>query len=279
MSTNTDIEWCDASWPVVAGCKKRSPGCAHCWAVNWSWRLAHNQHTQEYRGAVEKVAQTEQGVTRVQAGEPGRLQWSGNIIPLETHLDWPEKKWKKPLKIFVSNMGDLFDEEVPDEFIERVFRTMLAVPRHTYQVLTKEPGRLVSLTPRISALVKAHGGQADRWPANWWFGVSVENPAWYWRIRDIIKVPAAVHFISAEPLLKALIHIPLEHIEWVIAGCESGPEARPMNEAWVEQLLTDTKRAGASFFYKQKLDERGHKVSLPQLHSRSWSEFPLQEAA
>jgi protein gp37 len=248
--------------------------------VGWTWRLAHNPHTQQdYQGAVEKVAHTGQEVIRVQAGEAGHLQWTGTIISLERHLDWPTTKWKQPRKIFVSNMGDLFDQDVPEEFILRVFQAMLSAPQHTYQLLTKEPGRLVSLLPAIAALLEAHGLPSERWPSNWWAGVSVENPAWYWRIREIIKVPAAVHFISAEPLLRALVNIPLEHVEWVIAGCESGPGARPMDEEWVKQLFDDTKRVGASFFYKQRLDERGHKVSLPVLRGRSWAEFPDVEAA
>lgn len=278
MSSRTAIEWCDASWPVVAGCKKRSPGCAHCWAIPWTWRLAHNPSTQEYRGAVEKVALADQGAKlRVGAGEPGSLQWTGAILLLESHLDWPQKRWRQPQKIFVSNMGDLFDQDVPDDFIERVFRTMLAAPQHTYQILTKEPGRLVSLIPRLSALIEAAGGSAPEWPQNWWFGVSVENPAWYWRIRELIKVPAAVHYISAEPLLKPLAGIPLQHIEWVIAGCESGAGARPMDEAWVESLLDETKKVGAAFFYKQRLDTHGHKVSLPELRGQRWAEFPSPE--
>ncbi len=95
----------------------------------------------------------------------------------------------------------------------------------------------------------------------------------------MIKLPAAVHFISAEPLLKELVGIPLEHIEWVITGCESGPGARPMNEAWVERLMVDTKKVGAAFFYKQRLDEHGHKVSLPHLQGQSWAEFPALLAA
>ena len=279
MSKNTFIEWCDASWPVLAGCKKRSPGCAHCWAVNFTWRLAHNPNTPEYQGAVEKVARTESGLIRVHAGEPGRLQWSGAIIPLESHLDWPRTRWKKPMKIFVGNMSDLFDEHVPFEFLERVFRVMLENPQHTYQILTKEPGRLVEFAPHLSALIEEYGGNAHRWPTNMWFGTSVENPLMYWRILELIRVPAAIHYISAEPLLKELLGIPLHHIEWVITGCESGTGARPMDERWVEKLLEATKNVDAAFFYKQKLNEKHHKVSLPLLQGRVWNEFPQLKAA
>ncbi|GCE32103.1 hypothetical protein KDA_75870 [Dictyobacter alpinus] len=276
MSDGTNIEWCDVTWPLVAGCRKRSPGCAHCWAIPMTWRLQHNPLTPQYHDAVEKVIRDAQGKrVQVRAGQPGTLQWTGAIVPLESYLEWPRtKKWKTGSKVFVSNMADLFDQDVPDSFLERAFRVMLEESQYTYQILTKEPGRLVDFAPRLSALVEEYGGSGTQWPAHLWFGVSIENPAMYWRILELIKVPAAIHFISGEPLLKLLANIPLEHIEWVIAGCESGPGARPMDEAWVEQLLQDTKRAEAAFFYKQKLNEYGHKVSLPLLQGRSWAEFP-----
>jgi protein gp37 len=277
MSEHTKIEWTNHSWPVVSGCHKRSPGCANCWAVPTSWKLSHNPAIQQsYRGTVEKVIRDESGQRlQVQAGQPGRLQWTGQINMLEVRLNWPQtRKWKPGSKIFVSDMADLCSLEVTDEFILKVFQAMLDAPQYTYQILTKDPHRLVALQLQIGRLVEEYGGSALAWPGNWWFGTSVENPAWYKRILDLIRLPASVHYISAEPLLKALKDIPLEHIEWVIAGCESGPRARPMDERWVEQLKIDTKAAGAAFFYKQRLDEKGHKVSLPMLQGRQWAEFP-----
>src|SRR5450755_1196794 len=253
MSTNSDIEWCDHTWPIVTGCHPRSPGCAKCWAVRMSWRLSHNPVTaQEYRGTVEKVARDEDHqLIQVQAGQPGTLRWSGSVNMLEHRLDWPRtKRWKPGAKIFVSDMADLCSPEVTDNFILKAFQVMLEEHQYTYQILTKDPDRLVALAPRISELVMEYGRSAETWPGHIWFGTSVENPAMYWRIEELLQLPASVRYISAEPLLKLLARIPLQGIHWVIAGCESGPGARPMQEAWVEQLLDDTKRAGGAFFYK-----------------------------
>jgi len=278
MSTNSDIEWCDHTWPLISGCHPRSPGCAKCWAVRMSWRLSHNPViASDYAGTVEKVGRSASGqLIQVQVGHPGRLRWSGRVNMLSHRLNWPmTKKWKPGSKIFVSDMADLCSPEVTDEFILDVFRVMLQTPQFIYQLLTKDPDRLVALSPRIGALVEEYGGSAARWPGHLWFGTSVENPAMYWRIDELRKLPAAIRYISAEPLLKQLSHIPLQGIHWIIAGCESGPGARLMDEAWVEQLLDDTKQAGGAFFYKQRLDERGHKVSKPKLGGQSWTEFPL----
>jgi protein gp37 len=141
--------------------------------------------------------------------------------------------------IFVNSMSDVFHPEVPAEFIQRVFETMVRCPQHTFQVLTKRSTRLAEMAKDLP------------WPPNVWVGVSVENSRVLHRVKDLVTVPAAVRFLSCEPLLAALPDLPLDGIHWVIVGGESGPGARPMDGAWVEDILRHCRRAGVPFFFKQ----------------------------
>jgi len=167
-------------------------------------------------------------------------------------------------------MSDLFHAGVPDEFIVEVFKTMNSTPQHTYQVLTKRPSRLVN-TRLQAKIVRAIGP----WPLNIWLGVSVESQAYTWRIDVLRRIVAPIRFISAEPLLGPLT-LDLSDIAWLIAGCESGHGARPMQEDWVRSLRDQCQASDTAFFYKQKL-VNGHKVPTPELDGKAWKEFPVTE--
>jgi len=179
----------------------------------------------------------------------------------EDLIDLP-RRWKKPRVIFVNSMSDLFQEEVPDDFIRRVFDTMRECPQHTFQILTKRGARLRELGPSL------------KWPKNVWMGVSVENDQVIDRIRDLASVPAKVRFLSCEPLLGPLTRLPLKNIHWVIVGGESGPGARPMNSDWVESIHGQCTKAGTAFFFKQWGGVRKDMTGR-ELHGRTYDEMPL----
>lgn len=187
MSDNSKIEWTDATWNPVTGCTKISPGCKNCYA--------------------ERFAERWRGI-------PGHAYEQGFDLKL-----WPERlkqplAWKRPRIIFVNSMSDLFHAEVPLSFIQQVFETMGEASQHTFQILTKRAERLEELAPLIN------------WPANVWMGVSVENQDYAWRVDHLRTVPAAIRFLSVEPLLGP-VDLDLTNIDWVIVGGESGPAPGP----------------------------------------------------
>lgn len=212
MAGWTKIEWTERTWNPVTGCTKVSPGCKHCYAERLALRL-------------QKM------------GNP-RYRNGFKVTLHEDLLDLP-LRWKRPSLIFVNSMSDLFHEEVPFDFIQRVFKTMERANWHVFQVLTKRSHRLKELAPKLP------------WPPNVWMGVSVETAKYYERIHHLREVPAAVRFLSCEPLLGPLEHLPLDGIHWVIVGGESGPNARPMKEEWVLSIKDQCERAGVPFFFKQ----------------------------
>ena len=214
MSQKSSIEWTEATWNPTTGCDRTSPGCGNCYALTLARRLKAM--------GVEKYK------------NDGDSRTSGPGFKLTTHEDVLSTpvSWKRPKLVFVNSMSDLFHEGVSDEFISSVFDVMRQTPRHTYQVLTKRSRRLLKIAPQIN------------WPSNVWMGVSVEDARYRFRIDHLRKVPAAVRFVSAEPLLGALGEINLVGIDWVIAGGESGPSARPMNIAWGRQLRDQCLDAG-----------------------------------
>ena len=212
MATITSIEWTETTWNPVTGCSKVSPGCKNCYAE----RLAHRL-----------VAM---GQARYRNGFEVTLQPDLVKLPLS---------WKKPRLVFVNSMSDLFHEKVPDEFIGAVFETMAEARWHTFQILTKRSDRLRELAPRLP------------WPAHVWMGVSVESAAYTNKIADLAAVPAAVRFLSLEPLLGPIEALPLEGIHWVIVGGESGPGARPMDPEWVKDIQGKCRKLQVPFFFKQ----------------------------
>ena len=220
---DTAIEWTDATWNPVAGCTVISPGCTNCYAMRMAARLEAMP--------VEKYV----GLTRRSGG---RAVWTGKIRLDEIALGAP-RSWKRPKRIFVNSMSDLFHEDVPEAFIERVWQVMEETPHHTYQILTKRPERMAELTKGLRVL------------KNVWLGTSVENADYLDRIDSLRRVRAAIRFVSFEPLIGSVAGANLGDIHWAIVGGESGPRARPMLEQWVDEVETLCRQYRAAFFFKQ----------------------------
>src|SRR5215471_16250131 len=247
MAENSSIEWTDATWNPVTGCTKISPGCVHCYAETFAER---------FRGV--KGHPYEQGFDL--------KLWENRIeLPLQ---------WKKARRIFVNSMSDLFHEDVPDGFVERVFDTMRSAPHHTFQVLTKRAERLERWT--------SENFSAGNWPSNVWLGVSVENEDYVWRVSHLLRTPAHVRFLSVEPLLGRL-HLDrqiLDSIDLVIVGGESGPRARRMHAEWAIDIQRQCAEAGVTFFFKQwgAYDSDGKRVGKKAagrlLDGHAWNEMP-----
>jgi protein gp37 len=239
MADRSGIEWTEATWNPVTGCSKISPGCAHCYAETFAER---------WRGVPGHPY--EQGFDL-------RL-WPGRLdIPLH---------WRRPRRIFVNSMSDLFHEDVQQDFIAAVFDVMARAPQHIFQVLTKRPHRVVEVAPALP------------WPTNVWMGVSIENKRWVGRADELRALPAAVKFISAEPLLGRLKGLDLTGIDWLIAGGESGYRHRPMEADWVRELRDRCGAEGVAFFFKQ-WGGRTSKSGGRELDGRMWSEMPEAPSA
>ena len=234
MSLNSSIEWTDATWNPVTGCTQVSAGCDHCYAMAFAERFR---------------------------GVPNHAYEQGFDLKL-----WPDRlelplRWRKPRRIFVNSMSDLFHADVPDDFIFSVFETMVRADHHIYQVLTKRPQRLARLAPRLP------------WPEHIWAGVSIEANEVAWRADFLRRVPAAVRFISAEPLLGPIDRVDLRDIHWLITGGESGVGCRPCNPAWVRQARDLCLSHKVAFFHKQ-WGGRTSKTGGRELDGRTWDEYP-----
>jgi len=246
MSDKSSIEWTEATWNPTTGCDKTSPGCDNCYALTLAKRLKAMGSAKYQRD-----------------GDP---LTSGPGFGLSVHpdaLDIP-RRWSAPRTIFVNSMSDLFHKDVPIDYIRRVFDVIAETPQHTYQVLTKRSKRLADLGPKLD------------WPANLWMGVSVENQRYAFRLDHLRKVDAAVRFVSAEPLLGPLAGLDLGGIHWMIAGGESGPRSRPMDEAWVVDLRDQCEVAAVPFFFKQ-WGGRTPKAGGRELDGRTWDDLPHRE--
>lgn len=220
------IEWTELTWNPVVGCRRVSPGCDNCYAILEARRKSTK--VPHYFGLTE--------------AKNGRLDWTGKFNVAPDHIFNKPLHVRTPTTWFVNSMSDLFGEGVADETIERVFQIMLATPHHRYQILTKRPNRAVKLALKLP------------WPSNVWFGVSIESDGYSRRADLLRKVPAAVRFISAEPLLGPLPSLNLEQIDWLIVGGESGvssTKVRPMNIAWARDLRDRAVAAKTHFFFKQ----------------------------
>lgn len=212
MADNTTIEWTQATWNPVTGCDKVSPGCAHCYAETFAER---------WRGI---------------QGHPYEQGFDLRLWP--DRLELP-LSWKRPRLIFVNSMSDVFHERIPFEFVQKIFAVMERADWHVFQLLTKRHERMAELAPKL------------RWPPNVWMGVSIENERCVGRADALRSVPAAVRFISAEPLLGPLESLDLQGIDWVIAGGESGPRHRPVNIEWLRDIRDRCLEADIAFFFKQ----------------------------
>ena len=234
MGDKSAIEWTDATWNPVTGCTKISPGCKHCYAERLAVRL-QAMGNPRYRHAFDVTL------------HPDQIE-----LPL---------RWRRPRRIFVNSMSDLYHEAVPDEYIQRVFDVMVRAEQHVFQVLTKRSERLPEIARRLP------------WPPNVWQGVSVENADYVARITDLRQVPAAVRFLSVEPLLGAIPKLPLDGIHWVICGGESGHERRELSPEWARLIRDQCVRMGVPFFFKQwggRTSKSGGRV----LDGRTWDQMP-----
>jgi protein gp37 len=212
MATNSPIEWTEATWNPLTGCTKISPGCKNCYAERMSKRL-------QAMGTANYV--------------------NGFQLTLHRHALELPLSWKKPQRIFVNSMSDLFHKDVPDVFVRDVFDVMRRAHWHQFQVLTKRAERVEELSDSLP------------WPANVWQGVSVENADYTFRVDHLRRTGAAVKFLSVEPLLGPIDELDLTGIDWVIVGGESGPGCRPMRYAWVKRLQELCKEASVPMFFKQ----------------------------
>ena len=241
------IEWTEVTWNPTTGCDRTSPGCDNCYAMTLAKRL-------------KAMGQPKYQID----GDP---ETSGPGFALTLHpdtLDDP-RRWRNPRTVFVNSMSDLFHPEVPIEFIEQVFDVMRDTPQHTYQVLTKRAQRLGKLAHRLD------------WPENAWIGVSVETQRYAFRLNHLRRVPAAVRFVSAEPLIGSL-ELDLDGIDWVIVGGESGPGARPIEETWVASIRDDCEASHTKFFFKQ-WGGRTPKAGGRELSGRTWDDMPVTASA
>ena len=212
MAAKSAIEWTGSTWNPSTGCDAISPGCENCYAERMSYRLKA------------------MGQRKYQNGFKVTLHPDTLELPLH---------WKKPQRIFVNSMSDLFHHDIPEEYIQKVFATMGKAHWHQFQVLTKRSGRLLALSERLP------------WPSNVWMGVSVENALYKTRIDHLRRTGAKVKFLSLEPLIEDLGEIRLNDIDWVIVGGESGPGARPMREEWVDDIRQQCQKSSVPFFFKQ----------------------------
>ena len=255
--TTTKIEWTDATWNPVAGCSVVSAGCTHCYAMSMARRL-------EAMGTAKYV-----GLTRVTGGRP---VWTGTIREDADALRAPYR-WSKPRKVFVNSMSDLFHEKVDVDFIAAVWRVMKDTPRHEYQILTKRP-EVMEEVLAIRSL--------ETLP-NVWLGTSVEDARVVDRIDVLRATPAAVRFISFEPLIGPVGEVDLTGIDWAIVGGESGRHARPIHESWIDEIHAQSRRYGTAFFFKQwgawgaDNQRRSKRANGRQYRGTTWDEMPSVE--
>lgn len=251
------IEWTGLTWNPVVGCTKISPGCAHCFAERMAFRLgrmavaAINDGRDPGRSAAYIGTTTDRG------------KWTGKMTLVESALGLPSK-WKKSRLVFVNSMSDPFHASVPLEWIQRIFSVMNEHPQHTFQILTKRPGRAAELSGQLA------------WTPNIWMGTSVENQvaiSTMGRLDHLRQTGATVKFLSCEPLLAPLT-LDLTGIDWVIVGGESGPGSRPMKRDWVLSIGDQCAKAHIPMFFKQW----GDAADLPEngrlLMGREWTFWP-----
>lgn len=252
--SQTQIEWTDATWNPVAGCSLASTGCKNCYAMQMARRL-------EAMG-IEKY----HGLTK--AGGKN-IVWNGIIKEDNKSLSIPYK-WKSPRKIFVNSMSDLFHPDVSEAFILAVWRVMEETPHHNYQILTKRPERMQHI---VTDMIK------EVLP-NVWLGTSVENEEYVQRIDHLRRTPAAIRFISFEPLIHSVGLVDLCNIDWAIVGGESGKNARPIREQWIDEIYEQCLYHGTAFFFKQwgswgKDNQKRSKKANGRLYKgQTWDEMP-----
>ncbi len=234
MAQISSIEWTESTWIPVTGCTKISPGCAHCYAERMAKRLQAMGQERYARGF--------------------KLALQSDVVDVPLH-------WKRPRMIFVNSMSDLFHKDVPTTFIAECFAVMQRASQHTFQVLTKRPERAAELAAHLP------------WPNNLWMGTTVESSDYAHRVNSLVHIPAAVRFLSLEPLLGPLPRLALQGIHWVIVGGESGPQARPMELKWVLQIRSQCVSSNVPFFFKQWGGPNKKRLGRV-LEGRTWDGMP-----
>jgi protein gp37 len=245
MGLKSGIEWTDATWNPTTGCRRVSPGCDHCYAATLARRLKA------------------MGNPRYQMDGP-----DGEGFGLTLHWDKLEepRRWRRPRRVFVDSMSDLFHPGIPEAFLARVFAVMADCEQHRFQVLTKRPARMAKVVPKLVARL---GGVSP----NVWLGTSVESADYLDRVAWLRASPSEVRFLSLEPLLGPLPGIDLSGIHWVIVGGESGPLHRPVEPDWIREIRDQCLAAGVAFFFKQ-WGGRTPKAGGRLLDGQTWDQFP-----
>lgn len=255
---DTQIEWTDATWNPVAGCAIITGGCTNCYAMQMARRL-DAMGVEKYRGLTRKSGK--------------RIIWNGVVREDPTSLVLPYS-WQKPRKIFVNSMSDLFHEAVSDAFIRSVWRVMKETPHHNYQILTKRPDRMAAFALKRKVVLP-----------NVWLGTSVEDSKVVDRIDHLRRAPAAIRFISFEPLIGPIGNVDLAGIDWAIVGGESGRGARPIREEWIDDIYDQCETQGSTFFFKQwgawgrDNKRRSKKANGREYRGRTWNDMPAQPSS
>jgi protein gp37 len=236
MAETSTIEWTDATWNPTSGCTKVSPGCNNCYAMKFAERFR---------------------------GVRGHYYEAGFDLALRPNMLDKPASWKRPRRIFVDSMSDLFQAGVPDDYLDEVFNRMESVDRHIYQVLTKRP-------ERMRRYLKKRYTKREM-PSHIWIGVSVENNDYGWRADMLRETPAKVKFLSVEPMLGPVNHVSFDGIDWIIVGGESGPRHRSMDANWVRDVRDRCRAASVSFFFKQWHKKNTGRV----LDGMTWDQIPM----
>jgi protein gp37 len=277
MSTATRIEWTEVTWNPTTGCDRISPGCDNCYALRLAKRLKAMSQAKYQHDGDPRTSGPGFGVT---------LHEGALAEPL---------RWRKPRKVFVNSMSDIGHARVPASFVARVFAVMALSPQHSFQVLTKRPRRLALMLgkdefreeqvrpaieamlqdrPELAARLDGAGRSPFAWPVpNVWIGTSIESDEYCWRADELRRIPAAVRFLSLEPLLGPLPSLDLSEIDWVIVGGESGPDHRPLDLDWVRDLRDRCADLPTAMFFKQ-VGGVSPKAGGRILDGRTWDEFP-----
>ena len=277
MSTATKIEWTEVTWNPTTGCDRISPGCDNCYALTLAKRLKA------------------MGQARYQTDGDPRTSGPGFGVQIHEGALSEPLGWRRPRKVFVNSMSDIGHAKVPLPFVAQVFAVMAVSPQHSFQVLTKRPRRLALaldkdgfrsglVYPAIEQLLRDRPGLAERlsvagrdpfeWPVpNVWLGTSIESDEYCWRADELRKAPAAVRFLSLEPLLGPLPSLDLIGIDWVIVGGESGPRHRPLDLDWVRDIRDHCLRDRVALFFKQ-VGGATPKAGGRLLDGRTWDEYP-----
>ena len=298
----TSISWTDETWNPTIGCSIVSPGCTNCYAMKMANRIQHLKPdpNSPYYGSTKVVN--------------GKAVWTGKLAMASDATLLKPLHWKKPRRIFVNSMSDLFHDDVPDEWIDKVFAVMALCPLHTFQIFTKRSKRMreymdegfdnrsdkIGHQMRLIADNKLQSGIIDLPLPNVWLGVSCEDQTRAdERIPDLLATPAAVRFVSAEPLLGPIdflmlhydgtvnidalsgshgLTVPLKgrgpKLDWIIAGSESGNCVRPAKEEWFRSIKDQAVSRGTAFFLKQYATASGNKIHLPELDGKTWQQYP-----